>query len=133
MCLDRLYLENETRRWRQGWKVFFLLNNELYAPIQGSRGGKIPIGQWLDEDDFTYSNSRQLNLIRPGSYPRGWHTFARLREAKKMAERFGKDSYPIYRVTFKEVMATGPYDGSWNINGPVIVSRFIYIHPGIIH
>jgi len=99
-----------------GWKVFSLLNGEIYGDCAGSNKVR-PRHKWLNEAKFNYRSNKKIKSGSGKLYPRGWHIFT-----TKEAARKWNCGYGVLKVKYRIVLATGQ-QGPFN----VIIAKWIRI------
>ena len=122
MCLNILD-KKQRKRGGVGYKILEEIGGSYCSgAIRGNP-------QVLSEDRFiTDTNSNPIQIDLSMFYPAGFHIFPNMEELRKFIGLMGWQSYPVRRVRFKDVVASG-LQGHYKPKVKVIVARRIKLLP----
>ena len=111
MCLEKL--SPGLPKWKEGYKTMWQKEDGIYGEVK-LRGKKRPEGRWIDESEFAFSETKQIQTYSPSceqSYPRGWHVFKLLKDAKRWMEfPYISSAYVVRKVKCRKPLAHGSQD-----------------------
>ena len=91
------------------YKVFRVLNNHLYSPL--NNGGRLKRRRWLKEENYRDPNSNNTLYCSRFCYPKGWHCFINKKDAQSYAKI--SPTLKVFKVKFKDLKKTGTQRSYW--------------------